>query len=388
MEACSRTRLSGRYGLAKQRQLVAASEAPDYRESLLFACTGCAPFRKESRTFCNAVGLGLTSPTLDVVKARDVSRFGAYLSHVRSDRLPLAYPGSLCASDLHQVEHVIDGPEDDHELQLVYSWLQAHPLARLLTNAVDDAIQYVLDGPRTWRFDLDSPDVDSDERATVGTKLQYRVLAALDLVKEPPLDTTILGIPVELKGTIGRNWMIPREGQCQICLLFQVDPEGDRFRSFLMRTHRVWLNAGNQDKKRTIRAAAKEEFALELLDWTTLPTNPLKLLDDRQRSEVFDPRSGQATRLTALFGFLPEVVIPRNSILTVCANKKDPMRRTRQIKTQVLAKHGLRLLCGTWVADRQEADVLGFDLSDEAWVAVRLDPADGDPRSWDEDGRF
>ena len=280
-------------------------------------------------------------------------------------------PGAPCESDLRQVPHRLEDPADDADLQAVYAWLSSHPLERLLTSAVDDAVQYVLDGARTWRFDLDSPDVDSDERRSVGTKLQYRVLAALDLVKEPPLDTKVLGIPVELKGTIGSNWMIPREGQCEICLLIQVDTAHDRHRAFLMRTHRVLLNAGNQDKKRTISAAARDRFALPLIDWTPLPSSPLKLLSEEQRAVVFHLRDGQAKRLTALFGFLPEVVIPRTAILTVCANRMDPMRRAREIKERVKVEHGLNLLCGTWTEDRRIAAERGFDLSDEAWVALR-----------------
>lgn len=274
-------------------------------------------------------------------------------------------------SDLRQVPHTIDDPAVDADLQTVHAWLTSRPLDRLFTSAVDDAVQYVLDGARTWRFDLDAPEVDSDERASVGTKLQYRILAALDLIKEPPLDTKILGIAVELKGTVRTNWMIPREGQCEICLLIQVDSKNDRHRAFLMRTHRLWLNEGNQDKKRTIRADALTAYALPVLDWTPLPVNPLKMLTDQERQVVFHLRDGQAKRLTALFGYLPEVVIPRTAILTVCANKKDPMRRAREIKQRVLDEHGLYLLCGTWVDDRREAEQRGFDLSDEAWVAVR-----------------
>lgn len=86
---------------------------------------------------------------------------------------------------------------------------------------------------------------------------------------------------------------------------------------------------------------------------------------------VFHLRDGQAKRLTALFGFLPEVVIPRNAILTVCANRMDPMRRAREIKQRVRDEHGLNLLCGTWTEDRSIATERGFDLSDEAWVALR-----------------
>lgn len=286
-------------------------------------------------------------------------------------RLPLAVPGDDCLSDLRQVPHQIVDPTCDADLHTVLSWLQTHDLRTLFTGAVDDAVQYVLDGARTWRFDLDSPEIDSDERASVGTKLQYRIIAALDLIKEPPLDTRMAGVAVELKGTVRTNWMIPREGQCEICLLIQVDTKQDRHRALLMRTHRLWLNATNQDKKRTIRADAIQQFALTVLDWTPLPPNPLKMLTDEQRVVVFHLRDGQSKRLTALFGYLPEVVIPRNSILTVCANKKDPMRRAREIKQRVLDEHGLYLLVGTWKADRAEAEERGFDLADEAWVAVR-----------------
>jgi len=288
-------------------------------------------------------------------------------------KTPPAVPGTDCLSDLRQVPHVIEAPHDDVDLQVVYGWLMLQPLPSLLTGAVHDAVEYVLDGARTWRFDLDSPEVDSDERRTVGTKLQYRVLAALGLAKEKPLDTRIMGVAVELKGTIGTTWMIPREGQCEICMLIQVDTARDRHRSFLMRTHRLWLHGGdgNQDSKRGVQAGALAAYSLRLLDWTPLPVNPLKLLTEHQREVVFAPHEGQARRLTALFGYLPEVVIPRSSILTVCANRQDPLRRARQIKEAVLEEHGLRVLCGKWPAERDEAAVRGFDISDAAWVALR-----------------
>lgn len=242
---------------------------------------------------------------------------------------------------------------------------------RAFTRAVDDAIKYVLDGSRTGRFDLMGPDVDSDERASVGTKLQYRVISELDLVKEPPLDTTILGIPVELKATVRSNWMIPTEGQCEICLLVQVDAAGSRHRAFLMRTHRAWLREGaNKDGKRGILSAALEAYALPVVGWTPLPPEPLKRLTRPQLDVVFAPRVGQTERLTALFGYLPDVVVPRSSIETVCAGNKDPMRRARQAKPLVAQRHGLTLLCGTWREDLELAAAHGFDISGDAWVAL------------------
>lgn len=269
---------------------------------------------------------------------------------------------------MHQILH----PEDDVEVQQVLAWLRSTAVEQLMTGAVVEAIEYVLDGARTFRFDLDSHEVDSDERRTVGVKLQYRILEAFGLPKERPLDTTIAGVSVELKATIGGNWAIPREGQCEICLLTQVDSRRDRFRVFLMRTHRRWLNEGqNQDSKRTIRADARDEYGIPVLGWTTLPRNPLKDLRPEQLDVVFAARVGIKRRVTSLFGYLPEVVIPRVAIETVAAMAKDPLRRARQAKPDVFFNHDLVVLMGTWTPQRELALKHGFDLSGDAWVAVR-----------------
>lgn len=284
----------------------------------------------------------------------------------------LAQPGDECMSDRSGVPHLIAHPDEDVELQQVLAWFRSSRVEQLMSAAVVEAVEYVLDGARTFRFDLHSPEVDSDERRTVGVKLQYRILEAFGLPKERPLDTTILGIPVELKATTGKNWQIPREGQCEISLLTQVDAREDQFRAFLMRTHRRWLNEGkNQDSKRTIRAAARDCFAVPLLEWTPLPRNPLKDLSPDQLKIVFHPGMGIKRRVTALFGFLPEVVIPRVAIETVAAMAKDPLRRARQAKLDIYQNHDLVVLMGTWTSDRELAAKHGFDLSGEAWVAIR-----------------
>ncbi|WP_082399400.1 NaeI family type II restriction endonuclease [Gordonia phthalatica] len=287
----------------------------------------------------------------------------------------LALPGHTCIPDDRRsgprMPHQILAPEEDADLQRVASWLVDADATTKIREAVDDAIRYVLDGARTWRFALTDSRVDSDERSTVGTKLQYHVIEELGLVKEPPLDTSIVGIPVEIKGTVRRNWMIPREGQCEITLMIQIDADQHRFRAFLMRTHRAWLTGikGNRDLKRTIQKAALDRFALSIVEWTPLPSEPLRQLTAEQLAIVFG-KQGQARRLTALFGYLPETVIPRPTIETVCAKNQDPMRRARQAKEQVLQQHGLVILVGKWQGERELAKRLGFDLGTSSWVAV------------------
>lgn len=291
-----------------------------------------------------------------------------------SSKLPLVLPGDICTPDPRprhvRAPHAIVDPVEDADLQRVATQLALSPIERHFTRAVDDAVKYVLDGARTARFDLMSPEVDRDERASVGTKLQYRILNELNLVKEPPLDTTIAGVPVELKATVHGNWMIPTEGQCEVCILLQVDAKRSRHRAYLMRPHRVWLNKPNKDGKRTIAAAALREFSFPLLEWTPLPPEPLTMLTKAQIDVVFAPRVGQTERLTALFGYLPDIVIPRSSIETVCAGNRDPMRRARQAKPKVAERHGLTLLCGTWREDLEVAARRGFDISGDAWVAL------------------
>ncbi|MCF8611523.1 hypothetical protein L5G28_15350 [Gordonia sp. HY285] len=262
-------------------------------------------------------------------------------------------------------------PDDDAELQHVAEWLRQNSVVERLCAAADDAIRYVLDGARTWRFSLSAGEVDSDERSSVGTKLQYHVIEQLGLSKEPPLDTTIVGLPVEIKGTVRDTWMIPREGQCEITLMIQIDDKEQRMRALLMRTHRAWLTGGrgNRDLKRSPRRAAVREYAMEIAPWTGLPSEPLRLLKREQLEVVFGPK-GQVKRLTALFGYLPGVIIPRSSIETVCAKNQDPMRRARQAKEHVLEEHGLIVLVGTWTEERRLAARLGYDLGDSAWVAV------------------
>lgn len=292
-------------------------------------------------------------------------------------RLEVPAPGSICKRDARpkhpSVEHVLVGPDDDTELQAVHRWLVARDVTEQLSTAVDSAVRYVLDGARTWRFDLRDPRVDSDERSSVGTKLQYHVIEQLGLEKLPPLDTVIDSIPVDIKGTVNAKgqWMIPREAQCEIMLLMKIDTEKHRFAAWLFRAHRAWLTggSGNQDKKRNTRQAAIESFGLPVVPWTDLPKEPLRDLDPDQLRRIFGA-TGLRDRARELFTALPGVVIPRSSLTTVGAGRSDPMRRFREAKPELLRNAGLVVLVGTWERDRKLADELGYDLRHEAWVAV------------------
>lgn len=285
--------------------------------------------------------------------------------------------GDVCTPDPRRsgtpAAHRIISPEEDADLQTVRLWLLSMPVDQILRTAVDDAVKYVLDGARTFRFALTDERVDSDERSSVGTKLQYHVIQGLDLKKQPPLDTNISGVAVEIKGTTRNTWMIPREGQCEISILIKIDATQHRFACWLMRTHRAWLTGGkgNRDLKRSPRAQAVKDYALPVVPWTNLPPEPLRMLDHNSLERVFDSTVGLRRRLMELFRLLQMTVIPRGTITVVGAGLNDPMKRAREAKGE-LRNEDLIVLVGTWREERRAAKALGFDISDEAWVAVPL----------------
>lgn len=267
--------------------------------------------------------------------------------------------------------HFVLRPEADAQMQELVRWWSAQPdLVARFGNAIDSAVQYVLDGARSGRFDLRDERVDPDERRSVGTKLQFHIIEEFGLPRMTRPDTRVGDITFDIKGTVGQNWSIPVEGQCEICLLVRIDTRRRTHRSWLMRTHRKWLHNGdgNGDQKRGIAKPAHTDFAVPLYPETPLPLQPLTLLDDDQLKLVFG-REGQKQRLVHLFSRLPGTVINRATILTVCAGRDDPIRRAREAR-EPLKKVGLALLCGAWTPQRLMAESLGHDLSGNAWVAV------------------
>ncbi|WP_203782893.1 NaeI family type II restriction endonuclease [Paractinoplanes rishiriensis] len=246
-------------------------------------------------------------------------------------------------------------------------------MSKIFGEAIQSSVDYVLDGARTGRFDLASPLVDSDERRTVGTKLQYHLLDALGLPKLRSPDTLINDVPVDIKGTVGENWSIPREGQCELCILVKINVAGDKHSAWLMRTHRAWLHGGqgNRDQKRGVIVDALRKYAVPLYPETAMSRNPLRLLDAAGVAAVFDPYAGLVIRLTALFTRLPNTMFPRQVIETVGFQLADPLRRARQAK-EAIRQAGFELLVETWVEEREKAKRLGFELPKGAWVAVPL----------------
>ncbi|MCD0486167.1 hypothetical protein LO771_28235 [Streptacidiphilus sp. ASG 303] len=296
-------------------------------------------------------------------------------------RLHLQQIGSTCLNeDCQTPGRRLLHPDEDPGVQRVLGVLSGLPVAENFTTAVCASVDYVLDGRRTGRFDLLAPDVHPGERASVGAKLEYEALRIFRWKKAKPLDTVVGGVPVDLKATVGANWAIPTEAHCHLCLCTQIRVGAGLHRTWLIRAHTSWLyrGKGNKDGKRGIAVEARERWGVPLYDWTPLPVNPLSLLTEEQAGQVLADRPGQQVRLLKMFGYLPGVVIPRNAIETVCAGRQDPVRRVRNIRLAAERK-GLRLLCGTWLEDRMQAELRGIALGPGDWIALPLEGDVADP---------
>ncbi|MFG2823078.1 NaeI family type II restriction endonuclease [Kitasatospora sp. NPDC048365] len=289
-------------------------------------------------------------------------------------RLKLQPLGETCLNEeCRSADRILRAADNDHELQAVANELSRNDLAAGFTDAIESSIAYVLDGARTWRFDLLGSDVHPGERASVGAKLEYEAQRVFDWKKAKPLDVEIGGVPVDLKTTVGDNWAIPTEAHCHLCICTKIELKKNRHRSWLIRTHTSWLyrGKGNKDGKRGIAVDARHQWGLPLYDWTNIPINPLTRLTEEQAAMVFEKGKGQEVRLLRMFHYLPKTVISRSAILTVCAGNQDPMRRARAIRPRA-EKEGLLVLCGTWLDERAEALRHGFALGSEDWVALPL----------------
>jgi hypothetical protein len=207
---------------------------------------------------------------------------------------------------------------------------------------VRQAIDEVLDGPRTGRWEFGQ--LETAERAYVGTKIEIIVRAALELERGSVMDLEILGHPVDVKWSMTSAWQIPEEAIGHICLCLGGLRGLSRFQVGVIRCNAEVLNLGqNKDSKTTITAARRRELMVMLVDAAPLPANFVARIQPSTRSRILAGRTIQE-RVTALFTELQAVPIPRDAVRTVARTQGDPMRRLRMDAHAADSLGGLRIL--------------------------------------------
>ncbi|MDG1068836.1 MAG: NaeI family type II restriction endonuclease [Sulfitobacter sp.] len=217
--------------------------------------------------------------------------------------------------------------------------------AAMLRTCVDDVIMTPKTGRRAYE------ELEKTEKTYIGTRVEIDLRALLDLPKGR-LDCVIRGHDVDIKNTMGTNWMIPTEAMDAPCILVAADEERALCYLGLIVARPAYLTAGqNKDAKRTISASGFGHILWLLRDhpyppnfWRTVPADIV--------ARIFRGKAGNH-RMAALFREIQGRPICRDVVEAV-AQQHDFMRRIRSDggkgTRDQLAHEGLLLLSGHYDA--------------------------------------
>jgi hypothetical protein len=228
-------------------------------------------------------------------------------------------------------------------------------LEAIFSRAIRQAIDEVIDGPRTGRYRYE--ELERQEKAYIGTRIEIVVRAEFRLARGGELDTIIAGHHVDFKWSAKGRWMIPTEAVGELCLLLRGDESRGTFSVGVTRCYEEMLNpVPNKDSKRTISRAGLGDISW-LVEDGSLPANFLATLDAATRDRILAQPAGQA-RVREFFLRVTKRPVPREIIPTL-AVQEDPMRRVRQDDgTGRLG--GMKVLSGHLKVNQEAADLLGY----------------------------
>ncbi len=224
------------------------------------------------------------------------------------------------------------GVEADRGIDAVAEELlaRADPVAETFGELTRRAIDEVLDGPRTGRFDF--VELEKTEKTYVGTKLEIVLRSALEFERGPQRDLEIRGEPVDVKWSMTSAWMIPPESRGEIALCIGGLRKLNEFQVGLVRCvseHVKWPGTGGQrDKKGGLTPAGRAAMRL-LVPPTLLPANFVFAMNPAVRHAAMSEPTIQR-RVTRLFQEVPYTPIPRDALRTIAKTEGDPVRRVRQ----------------------------------------------------------
>ena len=218
-------------------------------------------------------------------------------------------------------------------------------VAALLRGCIDDVIMT----PKTGRRSYD--ELEKTEKTYIGTRVEIELRALLGL-KRGRLDTVIAGHDVDIKHTMGGNWMIPSEALGAPCLLTAADETRARAYLGLIVARPGYLSPGlNRDGKRAIAAGHFADI-LWLMRDAPYPANFWRSIPEDAIERIFAGRSGNE-RMATLFREVQRRPISREVVEAV-ARQHDFMRRIRADNGRgtrdLLAAEGILLLSGQYDA--------------------------------------
>ena len=213
----------------------------------------------------------------------------------------------------------------------------------MLRTCIDDVIMTPKTGRRAYE------ELEKTEKTYIGTRVEIELRALLRLPRGR-LDTEVLGRDMDIKNTMGSNWMIPTEALDQVCLLVAADEARARCYLGLILARPDYLTAGqNKDAKRSVSAMGFGHI-LWLLRDHPYPANFWRSLPEETVTRIFSGATGNE-RMAQLFRLVQGRPVDRDVVEAV-AQQKDFMRRIRSDKGRgtrdILEREGILLLSGQY----------------------------------------
>ncbi|MFJ2112827.1 NaeI family type II restriction endonuclease [Streptomyces sp. NPDC087850] len=255
---------------------------------------------------------------------------------------------------------------------MYHQLLKLDPVGLRFSSILRDTIDQLLNGEATGRYDWKT--LHKTEKTHAGTLVEINLQREFKFADGTATDYRISGIQVDCKYSqqFG-GWMIPPEAVDHLCLLVWADDYKSRWSAGMLRIRSEFLNQGNRDLKRTIKAEHRNKI-LWLWHDAELPANILLHMNEDDREAVFAQPSGQA-RLNELFKRVQQRPISRNVVRTI-AQQKDYMKRVRGNggSRSALRDHGI-IIIGDYASHKQIAKDLGLPIPREGeFVSVRVTP--------------
>src|SRR4051812_25628663 len=225
--------------------------------------------------------------------------------------------------------------DEDPELWAVYDEIRRlDPSGAVFANALRDAIDQLLDGERTGRWDWYT--LRKTEKTHMGTIVEIRLHNAFDFDDGLAMDYRIDGIDVDCKfsQSVG-GWELPPESLGHLCLVVTANDDQASWHAGLVRVADDIVGGPYRDGKRKLTVTGESTIHW-LYNDHRLPPNLLLRLSEVDRERVFTaqtgarPSSGQA-RLKELFRTVPGRIVRRAVVCTV-AMQDDSMKRARDCR--------------------------------------------------------
>ncbi|MBY8848468.1 hypothetical protein K7G98_07575 [Saccharothrix sp. MB29] len=256
----------------------------------------------------------------------------------------------------------------DAGLDAVATWFRGrHHLRGLFASLLRQALDDVLDGPHTGRFDV--RELEQVERDYLGTRFRILLRSWFDLPRGRGRSVRVDGHDVDTGFSLGGSWTVRSR---RVHLLASADDHNGTFDVGLIAPPRT----------ATGRARSPVLVTDAGITWLArtaqLPDNPLLRLPPEVRRAITEPDSGQQ-RVNALFRLVQGQVVERATVITV-AVQADGLKRCREARDQ-LAPEGVVVLGHGGDCPRVAED-LGLPVPRKGtFLALRLVPVAPLPRA-------